>query len=235
MLTAEIIIPCFNEARNIENLIVQCRAVSLSSGYQLGFILVDNGSSDETSKILANLITEDDAIKYLTLADNQGYGGGILAGLGVSTSQIIGWTHADLQTPLSDCLLGLTKIQLGKDFVKGFRKGRKFSDKLFSVGMGIFESVLFSQRLREINAQPTMFRRDFLKLWRSPPKDFSLDLYALVIAIQSKQKIGRFPVVFLPRRFGESKWNVGLRSRIKFIKRSISHSVALRKVLNEDL
>ena len=235
MLVAEIVIPCFNEAKNIENLILQCREVIALSGSNLGFIIVNNGSYDKTHEVLASLIKSDEAIKYLLLAENQGYGGGILKGISVSTAPIVGWTHADLQTPLVDCLVGLRELQLGKDFAKGVRSGRKFGDKIFSIGMGIFESLLFRLKLYEINAQPTMFKREFMSHWNNPPKDFSLDLYALLMASKTKRKIGRFSVNFLPRLFGESKWNSDLKSRLRFIKRTVTYSVALRRIMNENL
>ena len=38
----------------------------------------------------------------MNLTINQGYGGGIVAGLNVAKGNYIGWAHADLQTPLLD-------------------------------------------------------------------------------------------------------------------------------------
>lgn len=235
MLTAEIVIPCFNEANNVPELVTECEAVTKLSEYQVGFILVNNGSTDGSDIIFRNLVTGIKSIKYISLARNLGYGGGILAGLQQAASPISGWTHADLQTPLSDCLTGVKIIQNGEDFAKGRRIGRKFGDKLFSLGMGLFESVLFRKKLFEINAQPTIFRTELLGEWKNPPTDFSLDLYALVMATKGDFKVARFPVKFLPRQFGDSKWNLGFRSRVKFIRRTLSYSLALRQVLNEDL
>jgi len=42
---------------------------------------------------------------------NQGYGLGILSGLRAATGEIIGWTHADLQTDVMDVLTGGKKPQ----------------------------------------------------------------------------------------------------------------------------
>jgi len=235
MLAAEIVIPCFNEEKNLEKLISECISVAKVSEYQVGFILVNNGSTDGSDKTFLELVAGNDSIKYVSLAHNQGYGGGILAGLEHASAPITGWTHADLQTPLADCLLGLSQIQNGEDFAKGRRTGRRTSDKLFSLGMGLFESILFRRRLFEINAQPTIFRSELAIKWENPPSDFSLDLYALVMASKYGVKIARFPVKFLPRQFGESKWNLGLRSRVKFIRRTLSYSFVLRRALNEDL
>ena len=235
MLAAEIVIPCFNEAKNLTKLVSECEKVMKLSEYQVGFILVNNGSTDGSDKIFLELVAGVNSIKYVSLTHNQGYGSGILAGLEQASAPITGWTHADLQTPLADCLTGVRSIQNGEDFAKGRRTGRKAGDKLFSLGMGLFESILFRRRLFEINAQPTIFRTELVKEWKKPPSDFSLDLYALVMASKGGFKMSRFPVKFLPRQFGESKWNVGFRSRVKFIRRTLSYSFALRRALNEDL
>ena len=235
MLVAEIVIPCFNEEKNLKKLVLECEKVTRLSEYQMGFILVNNGSTDGSHKTFLELLAGTNFIKYVSLTHNQGYGGGILAGLEQATAPISGWTHADLQTPLTDCLAGVRSIQNGEVFAKGRRTGRKVGDKLFSLGMGLFESVLFRRRLFEINAQPTIFRTELVKEWKMPPSDFSLDLYALVMASKGGFKISRFPVKFLPRQFGESKWNLGFRSRVKFIRRTLSYSFVLRRALNEDL
>jgi glycosyltransferase involved in cell wall biosynthesis len=235
MLAAEIVIPCFNEAKNLTKLVSECEKVTKLSENQLGFILVDNGSTDGSHKTFLELVAGVDFIKYVSLTHNQGYGGGILAGLEQASAPITGWTHADLQTPLADCLTGVRSIENGEDFAKGKRTGRKAGDKLFSLGMGLFESILFKRRLFEINAQPTIFRTELVKNWKKPPSDFSLDLYALVMASKGGSRIARFPVKFLPREFGESKWNLGFRSRVKFIRRTLSYSFVLRRALYEDL
>lgn len=235
MLVAEIVIPCFNEGKNLKKLVSECEKVTQLSENQVGFILVNNGSTDGSDKKFLELVAGTNFIKYVSLNHNQGYGGGILAGLEQVTAPISGWTHADLQTPLADCLTGVRSIQNGDDFAKGRRTGRKAGDKLFSLGMGLFESILFRRRLFEINAQPTIFRTEILKEWKNPPSDFSLDLYALVMASKGGIKITRFPVNFLPRQFGESKWNLGFKSRIKFIRRTLSYSFVLRRALNENL
>jgi glycosyltransferase involved in cell wall biosynthesis len=235
MLVAEIVIPCFNEGKNLKKLVAECEKVTKLSEYQVGFILVNNGSTDGSDKTFLELVAGVNSVKYVSLTHNQGYGGGILAGLEQAAAPISGWTHADLQTPLADCLTGVRSIQNGEDFAKGRRTGRKAGDKLFSLGMGLFESILFRRRLFEINAQPTIFRTELVKEWKNPPTDFSLDLYALVMAGKGGFKIARFPVKFLPRQFGESKWNLGFRSRVKFITRTLSYSFVLRRALNADL
>lgn len=235
MIHTQIVIPCFNESEGLLNLIDECLSVVESSNNTLGFILVDNGSKDGSKQIFDEVSGKYPNIEIVNLPINQGYGGGILAGLKSSNAQIIGWTHADLQTPLIDCLEATQAILGAASFVKGWRKGRPISDRIFSGGMGLFESVLFGSRLEEVNAQPTLFTKNFFETWKNPPTDFSLDLYALVMAVRNGLGIRRLRVEFLPRQFGQSNWNIGFKSRLKFIRRTVKYSFELRKALHENI
>jgi hypothetical protein len=69
----------------------------------------------------------------------------------------------------------------------------------------------------------------FVASWINPPKDFSLDLFAVVMAQKAGLEVIRIPVRFDKRMYGSSKWNNGLRSRIKFIERTIRFSITLRR------
>ena len=49
-----LIIPCFNEAKNIPMLLKRCGAIADPGNIEI--ILVDNGSTDETQEVLSSLI-----------------------------------------------------------------------------------------------------------------------------------------------------------------------------------
>jgi glycosyltransferase involved in cell wall biosynthesis len=235
MTFAEIVIPCYNESNNINLLFNECKKVIAESNFKIKFIIVDNGSTDDTSRIIDKLENLDENIKFVHLFPNKGYGGGIIEGLKTTRAPLIGWTHADLQTPIKDCLIGVQFLSDRYSLVKGYRIGRPKADSFFSKGMELFESKLFGFKLKEINAQPTLMKRDIFENWQDPPTDFSLDLYALVMAGKHNIEVKRFNVTFLPRQFGNSKWNLGIKSRIKFISRVIKYSFDLKRVINEDL
>ena len=97
--------------------------------------------------------------------------------------------------------------------------------------MSAFETALLRTPLTDINAQPTMFSRVLLDEWATPPKDFALDLFAMYTAAERGFTVRRIPVVFAPRRFGTSSWNVDLAAKRKFIRRTVDFSLALRKQL----
>lgn len=228
-MQAEVVIPCFNEEKNLIKLISECVQAIEKSEHRLGFVIVNNGSTDNSSLVLDQFRSGIEGIKIFETENNLGYGGGILEGLKLTSSPIVGWTHADLQTPIMDCLRALEFFNHKVELVKGRRVDRNILDKFFSLGMGFFESVLFRIHLYEINAQPTLISRNFYLTWNEPPTDFSLDLFAL---LQAKRSIGlviRFPVRFKKRQFGQSSWNVNWSSRFKFIKRTIKYSIKLRK------
>ncbi len=222
-----IVIPCFNESRGLKLLIEEASDLADSSGGE--FIFVDNGSTDATLEILHQIKSSN--IKWVSTPHNLGYGGGILLGIEYCNSEVIGWTHADLQTPLQDTIKAVREIENGYVFVKGRRTKRRFSDSLFTLGMSIYESILFRESLIDINAQPTVFRKSLIASWRNPPSDFSLDLYALVMARKSNLRMSRVKVHFYSRRFGQSSWNLGTRARWKFVLRTVKYSIKLREQL----
>jgi glycosyltransferase involved in cell wall biosynthesis len=223
-----LVIPCYNESKNLPLLLEQCKEITSSV---VEVILVDNGSSDDTSQILSSLLSKYTGIRSIKLEKNQGYGFGILAGLRASNGDILGWTHADMQTDPKDILNGLTLFDKYGDeiFVKGCRYGRPFLDIVFTVGMSIFETILLKKLFWDINAQPTMFSRIFFERWNSPPDDFSLDLYAYFQAQRMSLIVYRFPVMFKKRAYGVSSWNISWTGKWKFILRTIKYSLKLKE------
>lgn len=223
-------IPCYNEAQNLPLLVARIEELFVSSDVEV--ILVDNGSTDDTQPVLETLLKNHAVIRSIKVEFNRGYGFGILAGLEAAQGEILGWTHADMQTDPCDALKALTFFETSaspeKIFVKGLRHGRPFVDQIFTFGMSFFESILLLSRLRDINAQPTLFHRSFFEAWDGPPQDFSLDLFAYFRARKFAFRIARFDVNFGTRAYGKSHWNIDFRSKIKFIRRTLTYSWKLR-------
>lgn len=223
-----LIIPCYNEAKNLPLLLARCELLS-SSDFEV--IIVDNGSTDETADVLIDLLPSYPGCSSIRVPVNMGYGYGIVEGLKCARGSIIGWTHADLQTDPCDALRAVKIFEAhGTDlFVKGRRYGRPYLDVIFTVAMSIFETVLLRRRMSDINAQPTMFSREFFLSWAYPPADFSLDLYAYYLGKEKGLKEKRFAVKFGERAHGASHWNVDWKSKMKFIRRTVDFSLQLRK------
>ncbi len=229
-----LVIPCFNEAENILPLIDKLKNNILKKK-KIEVILVNNGSTDNTLSILKDQEKKFSNIVIVNIKTNIGYGNGIISGLKKSTGNIVGWTHADLQTDPNDFLIGIDLFKKNKNiYVKGKRNNRIFFDNFFTFFMSIFETILFRKHLYDINAQPTIFTRDFFLKWKKPPDDFSLDLFSYVMAIDHNLEIRRFNVFFPERLFGESKWNTSFKSKLNFIIRTIKYSFQLKKKINDN-
>lgn len=226
-----LVIPCYNEALNIPLLLERCGGVAKPGEVEV--ILVDNGSTDNSPQVLADLLPKYPGCRSIRVEVNQGYGFGILSGLRAADGEILAWTHADMQTDPHDALKGLEFFdQHGKEiFVKGKRYGRPAADVFFTMGMSAFETMLLGTRMWDINAQPTMFSREFFATWKNPPHDFSLDLFAYYSARKSGFPVYRFPVLFAERAHGVSHWNVNWAAKRKFIKRTVDFSLKLKKEL----
>jgi glycosyltransferase involved in cell wall biosynthesis len=223
-----LIIPCYNESKNLPKLLENCKNI-LKNNIEL--ILVNNGSFDNSNTVLKELKKKNTKIHIVSIKKNVGYGHGILAGLNVATGDILGWTHADLQTDPEDFIKAINFFRSPKDnvYVKGYRKNRSFSENFFSAGMSILCSVFLKGRYRDINGQPVVFTKSFYKDWRNAPFDFSLDLFSFFYANKKNYKILRFPVYFKLRINGKSSWNFSLRSKLNLILKTILFIFKLRK------
>ncbi|WP_160309528.1 glycosyltransferase [Lysobacter capsici] len=234
-LSLSLVIPCYNEAANLPLLVARLRETFLDDRAEV--VLVDNGSTDDSPAVLARLLAGQERIRSVRVEVNQGYGYGILTGLRAARGDVLGWTHADMQTDPQDALRGLVLYDQAADparvFVKGRRYGRPAADVAFTVGMSVFETVLMSRRMWDINAQPTLFPRAFFERWREPPHDFALDLYAYYQALRDGLRVQRFAVRFGERAHGSSHWNVNWQAKLRFIKRTVDFSLRLRQGLQE--
>lgn len=228
-----LIIPCYNEAANLPLLLERCKG--LAKPGEIEVILVDNGSSDNSAEVLNNLLPNYPGCRSVRVEKNQGYGFGILSGLRAAQGEVLGYTHADMQTDPQDAIEGLKFFEQhgASIFVKGKRYGRPLSDLFFTVGMSFFEMLLLRKPMWDINAQPTLFSKAFFETWTDPPYDFALDLYAYYQAQCQHLKIYRFPVHFGLRAHGVSHWNINWKAKLKFIRRTLAFSFELKRKLKQ--
>lgn len=229
-----VVVPCFNEEGNIESLVKEAKAV-VSRNPAIDFIFVDNGSSDGSRHLLRTLVTNQNQLSIALVEKNQGYGHGIKTGLLLAEGDFVGWTHADRQTKLTDLELAhkLLGTLTGPTILKGKRTGRPIADRLFTGGMSFFETIVFGTKFQDINAQPTIFSRALLDEVGHGPNDFSLDLFTYFVAKRMRYEELRFHVTFGPRFSGVSKWNTSAKARLKFIWRTITYSLALKRSIGK--
>ncbi len=214
-----LVIPCFNEEANLVELVRELKDQMMITPFQV--YLVDNGSTDNTQsklkEILARLPSStSENIKVLNLPKNLNYGGGIKAGIRECETEYVGWFHADLQIEAKEISKMILGLKPGVTLIKGLRKSRPLTERLFTGGMSLIASILFQSHLKDINGQPTVYRRSFLEQYPVSPDDFLIDAFFYINATKKKYKISRFPVLMKSRKHGESSWNKGLKSQLKF-------------------
>jgi glycosyltransferase family protein len=229
-----IVIPCYNEEKNIPLILERFRECIKNE--EIEIILVNNGSNDNTDKVLKELLPKYTFARSVYVPINQGYGYGIIQGLKETKGKFIGWTHADMQATPKDVLKSYSILEenyWNKNlFIKGTRKKRPFFKVLVTLGMSLFESILFRSFLYDIGAQPNFFHRDFFKLWdENYPKDFALDTYALYMAKKEKLDIKRYNIQYSERTNGEAFFGTGWTSLFNATSRMIKSTLKLKKNL----
>jgi glycosyltransferase involved in cell wall biosynthesis len=158
-----IVTPCYNEELSLKKLVNNCLE-HIKNDVEI--ILVDNGSTDKTYNSLLSFNLPFNIVP-VRVEENLGYGNGILYGLNLAKGEVLSWTHADLQTDVSDVLKGYKKFEneliSKKCMVKGERKNRNLLDFFFTFCMGIYSSIFLNKWMYDINAQPKIFHRSFLE------------------------------------------------------------------------
>mgnify|MGYP001273896296 CR=1 FL=1 len=231
-LKLSLIIPCYNEYKNLRLLVEK---ISKLDYKHLEIIIVNNGSTDNTKFLANELIKNESKFKLLNIQKNIGYGHGIMTGVKEASGDIIAWTHADLQTDPNDVIdvfnayIHLPKFE--NSIIKGYRKGRNFFDFSFTYFMGLISSFLLKVKLSDINAQPKMFHRNFLKYLDKYPNDFSMDLFLLYQARSNDIAIHQYPVDFKKRLHGKAKGGGSIIGKIRLIIRTFSYILKLKSKL----
>lgn len=227
-----IVIPCYNECNSLKQLFNNLKKINSFDNIEV--IIVDNGSTDNSSELLASLKNKIyiNNLRIITNEKNVGYGHGILTGLNESKGKFLGWTHADLQTDISDVLKGFEIINKNQTnvIVKGKRIKRSIFDNIFTILMSIVCILVLRENFSDINAQPKIFsKRFFQQIKNNAPNDFSLDLYLLYKAKKMNYSIIDFPVFFNKRLFGEAKGGGSIRTKIKLSIRTFTYILESKK------
>ena len=216
----DLLIPCYNEDKNIEKLISEWKTI-VSKNKKIFVHFIDNGSTDNTSKILSNEISNlnSDNINLISIPKNFGYGYGIKEAIKLTSNKYISWTHADLQISSKDVslvILNYLSLQNKKDYLfMGKRKDRRPFDRLFTLLMTFFTFIFTRYYLVDINAQPKIFPRSIIKNIEYFPNDFNIDLALLILAKKNKLKIKYNQLIFHKRNFNKAKGGGTLNGKIK--------------------
>ena len=119
-----IIIPCYNERDNVDDLI--SRIKPLQEQYDLEYVLVENGSKDGSREYFnKNIENRYPGIQVVYVDMNQGYGYGLQQGMKAAEGDYVGWIHADLQIPPEILRKFFDEIEKHPTQEKHILKGRR--------------------------------------------------------------------------------------------------------------
>ena len=206
-----LVLPCYNEEKNIAFLCNEFLTLPFND-IKAELILVNNGSEDNTKSEIDKAINNNNyknvSIKLVHLKKNVGYGGGISEGLKHASGEYIGWSHADLQTPLKDFLKLYNLIKDKKNILgKGFRTNNRGFDGIVSRLHENLASFILGVKMKEVNAQPKIFNKELMNNFsKMPYKWTTLDTYVMYVCLKNKIEVQTIDVVFNTRKFGQSKW-----------------------------
>lgn len=215
-IALSIVLPCYNEEKNIPDILKRFSEIISSSDIEV--VLVNNGSVDNTEQMIKNEISRNSYTfaRIARVEKNIGYGFGVITGLRSAKGEFIGFTHADLQCDPLDVVRAYDILRNSKDPEKSLVKGKRIGrNSLISNILLYLTSILFINKFSDINAQPKVFHRSFLSKLKSPPNDFTLDLYVQYVALKNKMNVFEIPVEFPERKHGKSNWSSTFRSRFK--------------------
>jgi polyisoprenyl-phosphate glycosyltransferase len=120
-----LVVPAFNESEVLHTLYERVSKAAAHWGESWELILVDDGSSDNTFDICAQIGAVDPRVKALSFSRNFGHQAAVTAGLQYAAGEIISVIDADLQDPPEELIRFIDKCREGYDVVYAIRTKRK--------------------------------------------------------------------------------------------------------------
>src|SRR5216117_656335 len=108
-----VVIPAFNEGEGIRLLHERLSACAATWGDTYEFILVDDGSRDNTLVVAGEIARKDAHFKVISFSRNFGHQAAVTAGLEHAKGDIVAIIDADLQDPPEELPRFFQKCQEG--------------------------------------------------------------------------------------------------------------------------
>ena len=144
-----IVVPCYNEEESLPVFYKKINTVAKGmKGVDFEFLFVNDGSRDNTLKIIKEFEMKDSRVRYISFSRNFGKEAGMYAGLCEATGDYVAIMDADLQDPPEmlpkmyetikrdeyDCVALFTKVHRDYGFIRSFftKCWYRISDALLS-------------------------------------------------------------------------------------------------------
>lgn len=197
------VIPALNEQDSLQQLTSEIQTHCPTQDHEI--IYIDDGSTDESFKIMGELAAKDERIKVVRFRRNFGKAAALQKGFSVADGEIVFTLDADLQDDPSEIPAFLAKLDEGYDLVSGWKQKRKdpwhkrWPSKLYNW----VTARTFGLKLKDYNCGFKAYRKSLVKelvLYGE------MHRYIPVLAHSMGYKVGQIPVHHRARKFGKSKY-----------------------------
>jgi glycosyltransferase involved in cell wall biosynthesis len=217
-----LVVPFYNEELIAENVVLDLLNAFRNRKVQFELVLVNNGSTDRTPQILKKLAKSNREISIVNIAENRGYGWGIISGLKAANGDYLGLSPGDGQVCGTEVVKVYRKlIDDGLDLCKAKQCVRDdgLIRKIQSTAYNFILPIFFKVQTRDINRSPKMIRRAVYELMHLSCEDWFLDAEIMIKSNRMALKVGEVPIYFEKRRTGKS--NVKFTTVFEFIRNII--------------
>jgi glycosyltransferase involved in cell wall biosynthesis len=199
------VIPVLNEADSLKQLYHEIKT-NLGT-HEAEIIFIDDGSTDASFQIMAELAANDKSVKVIKFRRNFGKAAALQKGFELATGEVVFTMDADLQDDPIEIPAFLAKLDEGFDLVSGWKKKRL--DPLHKrLPSKLFNSVTahtFKLKLKDYNCGFKAYRKTLVK-------ELSLygemHRYIPALAHSLGYKVGEIPVQHRARQYGKSKYGI---------------------------
>lgn len=215
-----IVIPTYNEAKNIAVLVAKIAKVLAKQNYEI--IVVDDNSPDGTYSIAKELEAKY-PLKAICRKNERGLASAVLAGFGATKGSILGVMDADLSHPpelipeLVNAIKNGADIAIGSRLIKGGKVEEWPSLRRFISAI----ARMLARPLTNIKDSMSGFfflKRSVIENVKLVPRGYKILLEILVRG--NYKKVKEVPYTFLSRHVGKSK--IGLEVYLDYVAQLIN-------------
>lgn len=158
--------PAYNDAPSLPVLLEKTFRVLRATFIDYEVIVVNDGSYDKTADVLDRLRREyAPYLRVVTHPENRGYGGALRSGFAAATKDLVFYTDGDGQYDPGELAELYKALRPEVGFVNGYKLQR--NDPMHRIWIGStynrFARVLFGVRIRDIDCDFRLMRRDLLQ------------------------------------------------------------------------
>lgn len=200
-----IVIPAFNEAESLPELVRRIREVMEPRGESWEVFFIDDGSTDDTLRVLADLARTVPELRFRSFQRNFGKSAALDVAFREARGRSVITMDADLQDDPAEIPALLAKLDEGWDLVSGWKKVRHdpVSKTLPSKFFNRVTSSVAGLRLHDFNCGLKAYRG---YVSRGLPVYGELHRFLPAIAHWQGYRVTEIPVQHHPRQHGQSKF-----------------------------